>query len=289
MGSNSLMTSSKKTLETRFKKDFGYELNLDSPKDFNEKIQWMKLYYRNPLLTTCSDKYLVRDYVKDKVGDKYLVPLVGVWDNVDDISFEKLPPSCILKTNWGCNRSVIKRNNDNFDIEQAKLNLERWMKPESNHYYSFLEWGYKNIEPKIICEYLIEPDANLPPIDYRFFCFNGVPKVIRVDVPFLRPDQAFKNKCRSVYDLNWNSFSFSWEGRKNIGKCKEDIKQPKNFKEMVEIVKILCKDFIFVRVDLYNENDSIYFGELTFYPSAGLSSMPTELNKILTKDFILPV
>lgn len=240
-------------IKRQFKYHVGYELNLDNPKTFNEKIQWLKLYYHDPIMTKCADKYLVREYIKEKIGEEYLIPLLGVWDKVDDIDFDSLPNQFVLKVNWGCGQNIIVKDKSKLNIEEAKNKLKNWLNPFSNHYYWSYEWQYKNIEPKIICEkYLEQIDEQI--YDYKFFCFNGIPKYIQVDI------DRFSNHKRCIYDTNWNKLEFT----NNYPLYNKDIEKPKKLSDMLKISKILSKSFKFIRVDFYIINNMPIFGELTF-------------------------
>ena len=170
-------------IKKQFKEALGYELNLENPKTFNEKIQWLKLYYHNPLITKCADKFKVRDYIKEKIGEEYLIPLIGVWDKVEDIDFASLPEQFVLKVNWGSGMNIIVKDKSKLDIEDTKKKLKKWINPFSNHYYYSFEYSYKHIEPKIICEkYIEQVDGDL--FDYKLTCFNS--KVIYIEVHAFR-------------------------------------------------------------------------------------------------------
>ncbi|TVL81589.1 ATP-grasp fold amidoligase family protein [Brachyspira hyodysenteriae] len=262
-----------KIIKEQFKNALGYELNLENPKTFNEKLQWLKLYYHDPLMTICADKYLVRDYVKEKIGEEYLVPLIGVWDRVEDIDFDSLPNQFVLKVNWGSGQNIIVKDKSTLNIEETKNKLEYWMKPTSNHYYYSYEWCYKNIKPKIICEKYINENKINEAFVYRMFFFNGVLNYINLDIPF---HNTIKNnvKFKSLH------FNDKWE-KLNIKTRDEiyqsDIDKPYNLENIINIAKTISKPFIFVRVDLFNIRENILFGELTFYPNNGLAQFdPTE-------------
>ena len=122
-------------IKKQFKEALGYELNLENPKTYNEKLQWLKLYYHNPLMTKCADKYLAREYIKEKIGEEYLIPLIGVWDKVEDIDFNSLPKQFVLKVNWGSGQNIIVKDKSKLNIEETKNKLNGWLKPFSNHYY----------------------------------------------------------------------------------------------------------------------------------------------------------
>ena len=241
-------------LETQFKRYVGYKLDLENPRTFNEKIQWLKLNYKNPMVTKCADKYAVREYIKEKIGEEYLIPLLGVWDSPDEIDFDSLPKQFVLKVNWGSGQNIIVKDKSKLNIDETKEKLKNWMKPEANHYYDFLEWAYKDIQPKITCEKYVE-QMNGSLIDYKFFCNWGEPKFL-----FLGIDRFIDTKF-NFYDLNWNLLPV----KNHYDNCTRKIPRPKNYEKMLEISKILSQDFPFVRVDLFEIEDEIYFGELTFY------------------------
>lgn len=248
-------------LQTQFKNRTGYNLNLDNPKTFNEKLQWLKLYDHNPLMTICADKYKVRDYVKDKIGEEYLIPLLGVWDNPDEIDFSSLPNQFVLKVNWGIGQNIIVKDKSQLNVRDAKEKLRNWLRPESNHYYPGLEWSYKNIKPKIICEeYLEQLNGDL--YDYKFLCYNGIAKNL-----FVVSDR-FRNKYIDFYDVNWERLPFT----RVFNNSPKGINKPDNFDKLIQLSEKLAKPFTFVRVDFYSIENKIHFGELTFYPGNGVES-----------------
>ncbi|MCZ9957393.1 ATP-grasp fold amidoligase family protein [Brachyspira hyodysenteriae] len=247
-------------IKEQFKNALGYEPNLENPKTFNEKLQWLKLYYHDPLMTKCADKYAVREYIKETIGEEYLIPLIGVWDRVEDIDFDSLPNQFVLKVNWGSGQNIIVKDKSTLNIEETKNKLEYWMKPTSNHYYYSYEWCYKNIKPKIICEKYINENKINEAFVYRMFFFNGVLNYINLDIPF---HNTIKNnvKFKSLH------FNDKWE-KLNIKTRDEiyqsDIDKPYNLENIINIAKTISKPFIFVRVDLFNIRENILFGELTF-------------------------
>lgn len=254
-------------------------LDLKKPVEFNEKIQWLKVFYRNPLLTQLSDKYCVRDYVKEKIGEEYLNELYGVYYNFDEINFDSLPQKFVLKGAHGSHFNLIVQDKTELDLLKTRTLVNKWLK--TNFYYKAgLEWAYKNIKPKIIAEKYLEQIGKQVIDDYKFFCFNGKPKFIQIDI-----DKDILN-YRVFYDLQWNKLPF----RK--GRFKEytgELKQPSNFDEMTLIAEKLAENLPFVRVDLYNINSSIIFGEMTFYPADGkFEFKPDEYNKIIGQYLNLP-
>ncbi len=249
-----------KHIAKQFQQRLGYALNLNNPRTFNEKIQWLKIYYRNSLLTQCADKYLVRDYVQEKIGSNYLIPLLGVYNDEKQINFKQLPNQFVLKLNNGSGKNIICKDKRNLNIKETREQLKTWLKPENTHYLYSYEWAYKNIEPKIICEKFIE-EKNHDLCDYKFYCFHGEPKFIRTFRN--RGDHTQKNS----YTLDWKPLNLSIEKPNS----NTSTPKPKKLEAMILIAKILSKDFPFVRVDLYEVENQIFFGELTFYPGAGLN------------------
>lgn len=268
----------KSELKKWYKKGTNKDLNLDNPKTFNEKIQWLKLYDSTPLKTKLTDKYLVREYVKEKIGEEYLVSLLGVWDKFDDIDFNKLPDKFVLKCNHGCGWNVIVTDKSRFNTSEAKKKFDKWM----NTNFAFcngLELHYKNIEPKIIAEEYLE-NKNKDLYDYKIMCFNGVPKFIGVD------RNRFNGHSRDIFDLNWNKLPMGILFKKSSTK----LDKPKNLKKMINLAKKLSEKFSLVRVDFYILNDgSIKFGELTFTPESGASKFSYEkYDKMLGDKIVLP-
>jgi hypothetical protein len=258
----------------------GKRLDLVHPKTYNEKIQWLKLHDSIPLKTRLSDKYLVRDWIAEKIGEEYLVPLLGVWNDFDEINFDALPSQFALKVNHGSGWLIIVKNKMKFNKKIAKQKIDTWM--NSNFAYCVgLELQYRDIKPKIIAEqYLEDESGNLT--DYKFYCFEGKPYFIRIF-----KDRYKKGFRDIVYDLNWNPVELRLSA--NHKPC-GFINKPENFEKMVHLVNKLCSGFHHVRVDLYLTKGKIYFGEMTFTPASGLSHFnPKEWNKKLGDLIKLPI
>ncbi len=256
-------------LETFLGDHVGYKPNILHPRTFNEKIQWCKLFDKNPLRTICSDKYLVRDYVAEKIGEKYLVPLLGVYDSPEEIDFDKLPNQFAMKINWGSGQNIIVKDKKQLDIAAAKKQLSEWMKPHSNLYYKFLEYDYKNIVPKIVIEKYLET-VDKSALDYKFLCFGGKPYFCWVSNKYKEVQE------RSFYDMDWNMLDLELVEEHKV-KAKEPLPKPDNFDEMVKLAEKLCQDFAHVRVDLYNlPGGEIKFGELTLNSASGFSPWSPE-------------
>lgn len=259
----------------------GRKLNLKDPQTFNEKIQWLKLYDSTQLKTTLADKYLVREWIREKIGEQYLIPLLGVWDRFEQIDINKLPESFVLKANHGSGFIVVVKDKKrlNWDAIQNKFN--KWMHIN----YAFkdgFELQYLNISPKIIAEKYVESsDGSL--YDYKIHCFNGVPKYVE-----LLGERNFDTHYvkDAYYDTEWILQPFD-DGCPSWG---IEIEKPDKLEEMLQIAGILCKDFAYVRVDLYElNNGEIKFGEMTFTPASGLRTWnPPETDYMLGKMIELP-
>lgn len=259
-----------------YKSRMGEKLNLTNPVTFNEKLQWLKLYDRNSSYTNLADKFSVRSYVKEKIGDKYLTDLLGTWEHFEDIDFLKLPRQFVLKTTHDSGTVIVCKNKDALNVNKTKRILEKSLK--KNYYWGNREWPYKNIKPKIICEEYIYNEEQTTLEDYKFMCFNGEPKII----------QVMSNRTGDTYNVN--HYNLKWEPidikRKNVKRNPKEISKPDKLNEMIAISKKLCGNFPFVRVDLYNTKDSIFFGELTFFPVSGLMQFEDQETNIFLGDLI---
>lgn len=245
-------------IKNQFKEKMGYDLDLKNPKTLNEKINWLKLHDRTDLHTIVADKYKVRAYVNEKVGSKYLIPLLYNTKNPEDIRPENLPnTNFIIKANHNSSGGIIVRDKSSVDWPMIRKKLRRLLK--ENFFYSTREWQYKNIEPQIIVEELLTYEDGSIPDDYKFHCFNGKLAFVMIDF-----DRHTDKRTRNLYDADWNLIPCNW-GRP-YGK---DLEKPKNLEEMIMVVEKLAQDFIYVRVDLYLVQGSIYFGELTFHHNSG--------------------
>ena len=245
-------------LKRMFKAKLHYELNLDNPKSFNEKLQWMKLHDHNPLYPRLVDKYEAKQYISDTIGKEFVIPALGVWDRVEDIDFSGLPDQFVLKCTHDSGGHVICTDKKAFDIASAKKKIEKFMK--RNYYWIGREWAYKNVKPRVLAEAYMVDESGTELKDYKFFCFNGEPKYIQVD--FNRMIHHKKN----VYNTEWElqDFSINYPSDRAVS-----ISKPPAFNKMVEFSKILSHDFVFARVDFYSVYDKVFVGEITFYPGSG--------------------
>lgn len=243
----------------------GRKLNLQNPITYNEKLQWLKLYDRNPLYTNLVDKYEVRTFISEKIGNEYLIPVIGVYNSAEEINWESLPDKFVLKCTHGSGTNIICLDKSKLNIDLAKEKLNKWMK--KSWYWYGREWSYKNVTPRIICEKYMVDESGKELKDYKVFCFNGSPKIIQVDF------NRFKGHKRNLYDTDWNYIHASIQEPTDPNTV---IKKPEKLDKMLELARLLSKDFAHVRVDFYSINDRIYFGEMTFYHGAGFQKFTPE-------------
>lgn len=259
----------------------GRKLNMKNPTTFNEKIQWMKFNYRFPLQSVVSDKLLVRDYVKEKIGKEYLIPLLGKWKKFDEIDFDMIPDQFVLKCNHDSGGLVVCRDKSALDYKKAKNKIEKSLK--SNFYTIGREYQYRNIKPMILCEKFISENGKVP-MDYKIYCFNGKPDVMLVC------RNRFSNDSHKAeylfYDQNWKFLPWLKGDEK---KKDPKLPRPENLDEMLEVAKKLSEDFIYARIDLYNVDGKIYFGEITLSPNSGFySGLTEETDRILGEKIHIP-
>lgn len=253
--------SDKFVLKNLYRMRFGKKLNLKNPQTFNEKLQWLKLYDRKPEYTKMVDKYEAKKYVADKIGSEYIIPTFGVWDKFDDIDFDKLPNQFVLKCTHDCGGLVIVKDKSKFDIEEARKKINKCLK--RNYYWNHREWPYKNIKPRIIAEQYMEDEKTGELRDYKFFCFNGVPKLLFIATE--RQTVGEETKF-DFFDMDYNHLPFT-NGHPN---AKVLPKKPEAFEEMRSLTEKLSQCIPHVRVDFYYVNGRVYFGELTFFHWSGL-------------------
>lgn len=265
-------------IEKEYLKVFGNILDWNNLRTYTEKMQWEKIYDKNPIKTTLTDKYAVREWVEGKIGKDYLIPLIGVWDSFDNIDFDLLPKQFVLKTNHGTGTNLIVKDKYKINMRRAKRMFDDWMKTD----YAFtnsLQLHYRDIKRKIIAEKYLE--TNLGELqDYKFLCFDGKPCFCWVDLG------RYSKHTRTVFDMNWKLQPWT---QASYGIANYDIPMPKNFDMMIDIANILSKGFSHVRVDLYNIDGKIYFGEMTFTNGSGLDPIiPKEYDKVLGDYWKLP-
>jgi len=260
----------------------GEILNLQRPKNFTEKIQWLKLYNRNPLFTKMVDKIEVKEIIKNIIGDKYIIPTIAVWDSFDDIDFDSMPNQFVLKSTNGSGGSVfICRCKSTFNRDKAKSIIEETSNNDVS--ITYREWPYHNIKPRILAEPLIVDKTTEDLIDYKFYCFGGNALYCQVIA------NRRKKETIDFYDREWIHQEFY--GLNPSGNPSGIIMpKPEGYEEMLMIAEKISKGHIFLRVDLYNVNGKIYFGETTFYPASGFGVFtPKKWNRILGNLIELPL
>ena len=240
------------------------KLNLKNPETFNEKLMWLKIYNYNHNKTAwqCADKYLVRKYAKKHgVPEDNLPKLLGVYQNVNEINFDKLPPKFALKCSHGCGFNIICQDKSKLDIQKTRKQLNKWLKTKFG--YSSAETHYTHIKPVIMCEEFIDSQHDAWPYDYKLYCFNGEPKVVLVT-----SERETGHLKLNWYDLNWQELPYGHAKNRN----QKTIAKPKHLATMIKIAKQVSKDFPFVRVDFYEYKNHAIMGEMTFTPAADVAT-----------------
>lgn len=258
----------------------GKRLDYNNPIEFNQKISWLKVFYHPKILNQLVDKYAVREYVKEKIGVKYLNECYAVYDCPSDINFEELPNSFVIKGVHGSGFNLLVQDKSTLNVDEALSKLVEWSK--KNYYYQQgLEWAYKDVKPRFIAEKYLTEFEKGSITDYKFYCFNGEPKFVEVHL-----DRVEAHKS-AFYDLEFNKLPFR-DGP--IDKwIVNDVIKPSNFEEMQELASKLADRLPFVRVDLYSIKNEIIFGEMTFYPADARDDFyPSEYNKIIGNYLELP-
>ena len=264
-------------LKILFKSRLKYDLDLDNPKTFNEKLQWLKLHDRKPEYTMMVDKYKVREYVANTIGEQYLIPLIAVYDKAEDIDFNKLPQKFVLKCNHNSGVGMcICKDKSKINIRKVRKRLNKGLKQD--YYLTGREWPYKNVERKIVCEQFMEDKESPDLKDYKFMCFNGEVKCSFVC------SERFSGEGLKVtfFDRDWQVMPFT----RHYPKSEKVIEKPKNYELMIELAEKLSKNIPFVRVDFYEVNGKVYFGELTFFPGNGLEEFEPEKYDKMLGDYI---
>ncbi|MDE6568598.1 MAG: glycosyl transferase [Lachnospiraceae bacterium] len=265
-------------LKKKFEQRTGYKLNIDNPTTFNEKLQWLKIYNHNPEYTQMVDKYAVKEYLKEKIGEEYIIPTLGVYDNFDEINFSELPKQFVLKCTHDSGSVVIVDDAEKLDKKAVKERLNRAL--SINYFWAGREWPYKNVRPQIIAEKYLCDSSGTELKDYKFFCFNGSVKLIQVDF-----DRFVEHK-RNVYNRQWEYIPLVIEFPTEPERI---IRKPICFDEMIEIAEKLSIGIPHVRIDFYVIEDKPIVGEMTFYHGSGLEKIiPIEWDKILGDWIELP-
>ena len=269
-------------LKYRYKQVFGRSLDLKHPKAFSEKNQWLKLHDRKPIYSKLVDKYEVKPIIAKIIGDEYIINTLGVWDNYDDIDFDKLPNQFVLKCTHDSASITICLDKTKFDKNQHAWKYNDIYMKRDYYHYENKQWAYKGMKPRIIAEEYIQDDQYDSLSDYKLYCFNGVARGVYVTI------NRFTNLSVSMYDMDWNLMPFE-HIHPNQG---EKIEKPKNLELMRELAEKVARfiDNPFVRVDFYETNGKVYFGEITFYPEGGMCYFkPEKWDYIMGSWMKLPV
>ena len=268
----------KEYLQKMFRAKMGKELDLENPQTFNEKMQWLKLYYHLPEFTVMADKYSVRDYLAKKIGTQYSVPLLGVWDSPDQIDTGVLPNQFVLKTTHGCGGMFICRDKHEFDIEKAKKTLRGTF--YKNYFNYMREWPYKDIQPRVIAEQYMQNGEERNLKVYKVLNFNGVPRIIQTIQNDKTPDESI-----DYFDTEWNIL----ELRQNYPNSKVPTPRPATLEKMLELSATCSEGIPFLRTDWYEVNGEVFFSEFTFYSDAGMEPFyPSKWDAILGDWITLP-
>lgn len=258
----------KKFLYKKYKSVHKTNLNLDNPSNFNEKIQWLKLYDRNPNYTVMVDKYKVREYIAEKIGEQYLIPLIGVWESPNEIDFDALPNQFAMKCNHNSGLGMcICTDKSKLDIKKVRKDLARGLKQD--YYLIGREWPYKDVPRRIVAEQFLKSDAG-GLTDYKIHCFNGVPKFILV----CKDRFTESGLTEDFYTTEWDLMPVK---RPNIPNANTPLTKPEKLDDMLALASKLSENIPFLRVDFYCIEEKIYFSELTFFPASGFAPFEPEV------------
>ena len=242
-----------------YKANLGKSLNLENPTTFNEKLQYLKLYDHNPKYIKMVDKFEAKKFIAETVGEQFVVPTLGVWNRFEDIEFDKLPSSFVLKCTHDSGGIIICKDKRKLDIKSVRKKIKKHL--NKNYYYLWREWPYKEVPPRIIAEPYMVDESGVELKDYKVFCFNGKAEYVEVDF------NRFIEHKLNPYDFDWTPLHFC---DKSPNDYDANIPKPRRLEDMRRLSELLSKGIDFLRVDFYSINDLIYVGELTFYPGSGV-------------------
>lgn len=263
-----LWESDEKRIRRKFRSELGRDPNLDPPRTLNEKILWLNLRQRDPRRVECSDKVAVRKFVRNRIGDHYLVPLLGVYDDPEDIDLDELPDRFIIKAAHGSGWNLIVRDKQALEWRETQRKLQDWL---SRSYYAHKrEWQYRDVPHRLVIEELLIDEGGEVPDDYKVWCLRNGP----TETMFFQVDMnRFTDHTRNYYDLDWNLLPFS---KADAPASPTGRPRPERLDEMVDVARELSEGFCLVRVDFYCLPDRICFGEMTFTPDAGMAPLVPE-------------
>ena len=276
--------SDRSVVARKFAETFGYPLDWKNPRTLNEKLNWMKLYVRDPLQKIAADKFAVRAHVAAKVGEQFLIPLIRKCDRAEEIRFAELPAAFVLKTNHGSGQNWIVRDKAREDERKVVRQFREWL--ATNHYAASREWPYKGMPPAVVIEELLLDENGRIPSDFKFHCFGGKVATIQVDL-----DREIAHR-RNFYDLDWQLQPFiwtEWAGDKPAWPNGRAVARPAALAEMVRVAETLAADSPYARIDLFYCDGKVYFGEITFYHGGAFELFdPPEFDRFFGDKLALP-
>lgn len=255
----------KSFLQIKYRIWFGKAINLENPQTFNEKLNWLKVNYRNPICTMMADKYWAKRFVSEKIGSQYVVPCYGHWKRIEDIDFSKMPEVFFLKSNQDSGGGMLVDKTKGIDMKALKKRFSTNTIQKKNWYWASREWAYKHIEPCILAEEYLDEGTGHELHDYKFWCFNGKPTYMYIT----NKGKVIKE---NFYDMDFNPIDINHGFERTV----PEYVKPNNFERMIELATVLSKDIPFIRIDFFNVNGRLYFGECTFYDWAGLRPFVNE-------------
>lgn len=257
-------------IKLKYRISFGYVINLDAPKGFNEKLNWLKLNYHNPMFTMMVDKYWAKLYVGRLIGEEYVVPCYGCWRRVDEIDFNSLPERVFLKSTHDSGGGILIDRHQGIDYKAIKKRFNKRTLDKRNWYWHLREWPYKNVEPRIIAEEFLDEGTGRELQDYKFYCFNGVPMYMYVT-------NKGKHIYENFYDMDFTPVDITHGYERRV----PEYNVPENFDKMKELAGVLSKGLPFIRIDFFNVGGKLYFGEYTFYDWGGMKPLNEKWEKKL--------
>jgi len=265
-------------LKILYRLSMGEACNLKNPIKYNEKLQWLKLHDRKPEYARMVDKYEVRGYIAETIGEEYLIPCYGVYNSFEDIDFSKLPEQFVLKCTHDSGSVEICKDRNVFDLKSVGMRLTEALK--RNYYYTYREWPYKSVKPRIIAEKFMIDKTVDDLRDYKVMCFNGGAKLIEVHENRFARGRGY---TQTFYDREWNKLDISQKG---LAPTNQIRKKPRNLEKMLELSEIIAKDMYHARIDWYSIDDKLYFGEITFYDGSGFTKFDNTEDDIFLGNLI---
>ena len=264
-------------IKLKYRIHFGKKINLETPITFNEKLNWLKLHYHNPMFSMLVDKYWVKQYVAEKIGAQYVVPCYGCFSDVSEIDFDRMPARFFLKSTHDSGGGILVDKSQHVDMKKIKDRFNSHTLKRKNWYWHLREWPYKNLEARIIAEEYLDEGTSQELRDYKFYCFNGTPMYMYITN---KGSKIYEN----YYDMDFNPVDISH----NFERKKPEHKVPENFQKMKEFASVLSSGHPFIRIDFFNVHGKLYFGEFTFYDWGGMKPLNDKwelaLGELITLD-----